>query len=316
MVLPRVLGAVAGLTLALAASSAAAQTEEQVAEARRRFAQGSTEFLSHKYPEALEDLKRSNKLVPSPNSALLIARCLREMKRPVESVEWFATAASDARRRAADGDAKYTPTAEAAETEGAQVRATLGKLSVRVLHGPPGSTIEIDGATYPANDTNVSILHVPGEVGVTLRPQNGAPLRQRTTVVANAEALVEFDAGSLPPPRPPEGAKPAEAGPPSWTLPAAIAAGGVAVVGTGLFVGFGLQSESIYSRLSKRCGPADCGPADQADADAGKRDQTIANVGLVVGIAGAASLAAILLYRAYGPRTAVLVLPGAVHATF
>lgn len=313
------------------APSAAAQTEEQIAEARRRFAQGSTEFLSHKYAEALEDLRRSHKLVPSPNSGLLIARCLRELKRPVEAVETYASVAADARKRAADGDAKYLPTADAADAEGAQVRATLGTLKVKVAHAPSGSQIEIDGQAYPAGDHDVALLHAPGEVAVRFRPPSGPPQSQRTTVVSSAEVLVEFDGGAAggaappagaigptgptpPPPPPPE--TPPSGSPPAWTKPAAFVAGGVALVGTAVFVGFGLQSESIYSRLDKRCGPDSCGPADRADADAGKRDQTIANVGLAVGIVGVASVAAILLYRAYGPRTAVLVLPGAVHATF
>jgi hypothetical protein len=308
---------------------ARAQTEEQREEAKRRFSQGSEKFLTRHYAEALEDLRASHRLVPSPNSGLLIARCLKELKRPVEAYETYAAVAVDARKRAADGDPKYMQTAEAADAEGAVVRSTIGSIRVRVLHPPPGSSIEMDGSSWPANDTGIAVLHVPGEVQVKFRNAGGGEQSQRATVVSGAEVHVEFDAGAPttppPPPRPKdkiEPPPPVEGPPPGWTLPAALVAGGVTIVGAGVFVGFGLESESIYSRLQKRCGPGNCSAVDKSEADAGKRDQTIANVGLAVGIVGAASLITILLIRAYAPRdrgsatSHATVSPSGLHLTF
>ena len=91
-----------------------AQSEDDREEAKRLFAQGSTAFLAKRYTEALESLRVSYRLVASPNSGLLIARCLRELNRPVEAVTMYDSVALDARRHAAEGDTKYAQTADVA----------------------------------------------------------------------------------------------------------------------------------------------------------------------------------------------------------
>jgi hypothetical protein len=70
---------------------------------------------------------------------------------------------------------------------------------------------------------------------------------------------------------------------------------GVGAIGFGMFAGFGATSEAIYAGLDDRCGPDRCRPSDRADADAGKRQQTIANVGLVLGVTGVALGTALLV---------------------
>ncbi len=294
---------------ALVPATAHADTEEATRdEAKRLFQQGSSELLAKRYPEALEDLRASYKLVPSPNSGLLIARCLRELTRRVEAVETYGTVAAEARRRAAEGDAKYAQTADVAAAEGGVLRATLGLVRVHVSRPSPGSTVEVDGVSRPATESDIVVLRVPGEVTVRFKPAVGAEQSQRATVAAGADVKMEFSSSvpaPLPPP-PPRGALPApetNGSPPSWTIPAAIVSGGLALAGTGVFIGFGLKSGSIYDELNARCGPTSCRAADRAQADVGKRDQTTANVGLAVGIVSAAATFAFLLVRAYGPRS-------------
>jgi hypothetical protein len=318
------------IPVSLSPTTARAETEEVREEAKRLFAQGSTAFLARRYADALVDLRASYKLVPSPNSGLLIARCLRELNRRVEAVEMYTAVAVDARRRAADGDAKYAQTAEVASTEGAVVRATLGTIRVRVARPPPGSLVEIDNAATPVTDAEIVVLHPPGDVTVKFKPRAGAEQSQRATVAAGGEVRMEFTpaaeaasgpssgpgAGSEPAPRPDVVVAPAEGEPASWMLPAALVAGGVALVGGGIFAGFGLKSESTYNDLAAKCLPLGCGDEDRALADEGKRDQTIANVGLVVGIVGAASAITFLLVRAYGPRTARSAGAGATWPRF
>src|SRR5215475_5968624 len=125
---------VSALLAWMALSRATFAQEEPRDEARRLFSQGSSEYVAHRYADALEHLRASYKLVPSPNSGLLIARCLRELGRPVEAVAAYDAAATEARR-----DSKYEKTAEAATQEGAALRATLGTVRVRVAHPPAGS---------------------------------------------------------------------------------------------------------------------------------------------------------------------------------
>ena len=293
-----------------------AQTEDAREEAKRLFTQGSAAFLGRRYTEALESLRVSYKLVPSPNSGLLIARCLREINRPIDAVEMYESVAADARRRAADGDPKYAQTAEVATTESSAVRATLGTVRVRVARPNAGAKISIDGGVaVPVTDAELVVLHPAGEVLVRLKPATGAEQSQRATLAAGGELRMEFTPAAIAPVTEPARGKPPappapEGEPPAWTLPASLVAGGVTLVGAGLFVGFGLQSQSIYDDLNQRCGPASCGSAERTRADDGERAQTLANVGLAVGLAGAAATVTFLLVRAFAPRSA----PAAVGA--
>jgi len=66
----------------------------------------------------------------------------------------------------------------------------------------------------------------------------------------------------------------------------AYIAGGVGVAGIATFAIFGAMSNSKNSKLQDNCTNNVC-PADlKDDRDAGKRYQTIANIGLAVGIVG------------------------------
>jgi hypothetical protein len=303
---------------------ARAQIDDVRDEARRLFAQGSADFVAGRFTAALESFRASHRLLPSPNSGLLIARCLLELNRPVEAHETYLAVAQDARRRAEAGDAKYARTADAATEEADQVRATLGALRVRVSPPARGSHIDIDGVVTDATGVDVVLLRQPGEVRVTLKQENGVQQSQRATVVVGAEVSVEFQPGPSAPAAPgverkaePPSTQPTRYG---WALPAAAIAGGVGVAGAAAFIGFGLASESTYHDLASRCGPLSCGPQDRAEADRGKRDQTIANVALGVGIVGTASAVAFLLVHASDSSAAtsprISIGPGSVAGRF
>ena len=55
------------------------------------------------------------------------------------------------------------------------------------------------------------------------------------------------------------------------------------------FVAFGAMSNSVYHDLDSSCGGGPCPSSRADDISRGKRYQTIANLGLVVGILGAAT---------------------------
>lgn len=298
-------------SMATTATLAATPAEDVRDEAKRLFLQGSAAFSSHRYAEALEMLQASFKLVRSPNSGLLIARCLRELNRPVDALEMYDAVAADAYRRVADGDTKYAQTATAAANEGSAVRATLGTIRVRIAGPTKDLRLEIDGLRTPPISPagEAIILHPPGEVTVRLNSPVGLDQSQVATVVRGGTVRMEFVAPEStrdPSPRETNSKSSADHShvgpPPSWTFPAALVAGGVAAVGTGVFVGFGLRSQSIYDKLETRCSTAGCGPNDRELADEGASSQTVANVGLAIGIVGAATTIAFLLVRAYAPR--------------
>lgn len=278
----------------LTVSHAHAQDASAVAEARRLFQVGSEHFLARRYDEALEALRRSNELVGSPNTGLLIARCFKERGLPGEAIDMYDVVEADARRRVADGDARYAKTAEAAVAERTQIKQSVGSLRVRVLHAPPGTKVEIGGQDARLTGQEIVVWRAPGDVAVRVKPPDGAVESSTVTIVAGAQARVEVDlqshaARTVPAPTPPRAAQPAspESSRP-WALPAALVSSGVAVLGFGAFAGFGLASQARYDDLARRCGAAGCGPADRADADTGKRYQVLANGGLIAGSIGAA----------------------------
>jgi hypothetical protein len=277
-----------------------------VEDARWQFTEGSAHFQGKRWSEALSAFERSFALVPSPNTELLIARCQRELGRRPEAVRSFEHAAEEARRRTAAGETKYAQTAEVAAAEGAQLRAQLGTIRVHVARAT-SATVTIEGRAVQLDPNgDATVLRDPGTTTIVVRDANGAQQKQTVTVLAGVTVQTDFagsDGSPPPPPPPPPGGD--TGGGTSWAVPAAVGAGVVTVAGFAVFTGFGLASKATYDDLAARCGPTNCGPADRDDADRGKRQQTIANVGLVVGsVAAVATIAFVVVAFTSGPKNA------------
>ncbi len=304
------------VALVLAGSrSASAQgpDDASVSEAKQLFLRGSDLFLAHKFADALDSLRASYNLVPSPNSGLVIARCLRELGRPVEALEMFATVEGEARRRVAGGESKYAKTASSAATEGAEMRAAVGSIRIRIGQPTTSTELRVDDVTRPIPpDGMATVWHAPGEARVSVRRPESPEQTQSATVPAGGEVQMEFGGPSTvkptpPPPEvvPPPGLPPVGPRPPEpvpqpghWARSAAWVTGITTVVGFGVFTGFGLASVSEYKTIQGNCtGP--CSATDTKDLNiktTGERNQLIANVGVVAGsIAAAATLTFVIL---------------------
>jgi hypothetical protein len=315
---------VAGLIAPAASFAQALSDPEAVAKAKQLFAQGSALYLAGEYGKALDALTTSYRLLPSPNSELVIARCLRELGRLVEAQSSFASAEVEARRRAAQGAPKYTQTADSAAAEGAAVRSGLGTIHVRVEGVDPDTKLEVDGVpTDLPPGGEVTVWHVPGEVTVSLRSPSGLEQKQVATVRAGAEVTTGFSRPEPPAPPEPIPAPPPAAVVPApplpapahtdrpagaaaapgagWAKPAAFVSGTVALAGAGLFTGFGLAADQTYRTLKARCGATGCTPSDRHQADVGSRQQLIANVSLVAGSVAAAATITFIVIAASHP---------------
>lgn len=287
-----------GLVVLSLAASAAAEERTALADTsdgRREagnyeadFADGSEHYRAGRWAEALAAFERSQRGGRSPNAELMIARCLRELGRRVAAVETFGRAEAEANARAALGEERYGPTATAAASEGATLRAELALLRVRV-DMTSATALSVGGETtpLPRSGEDVTILREPGPVTVALRDARGVEQRQSVTLTPGADVRMHFAAngGAAR-----EGLPPQQSGP-RWTAPAAWASGALTVVGLSVFATFGLRAGEMHDDLAARCGPASCGPTDRADADVGSRDQVIANVGAAVAMtAGVATI--------------------------
>jgi hypothetical protein len=106
-------------------------------------------------------------------------------------------------------------------------------------------------------------------------------------------------------------------GSPRGLRTAAFVAGGVGVVGLATFVIFGALEKSTYNDLQDACHGGPCPPERADDISTGRSRQTIANVGLVAGLVGAAAGAVLFVVSAPSKTSSsasasVVVAPGFV----
>src|SRR6185436_18627726 len=102
--------------------------QDEKAGAQKTFEAGTRLYDAHRYKEALTALRASYQILPSPNSHLMIARCLRDLGNSREAYREFQAVAAEARQK---GD-KYASAATAATEEGDEVKQRLGFVTVRV----------------------------------------------------------------------------------------------------------------------------------------------------------------------------------------
>ncbi len=289
-ILPSAIALCALVSLSVA-SQAPAQTppdsshtpsEADIRKASELYGKGKNLLEAGQLTEALSALEESYATVPSPNSALLIARCLRDMRRTDEAIRRYEQVEAEASAKAAAGEAKYKPTAEAAAAERKELLAQVGTIRVRVKNAPPGTDISVNGeAKALTADGSAEVRVMPGETRVLVRRFGQEPVTRTVTATKGETAELEVDISS-----PPESSG-SFFGNRKWMLPAAIAAGGVGVVGMGLFTGFGLSSQATYEDLKRKCGFSCQGR--RAEVKSGETQQTVANVSLVIGLVGLAA---------------------------
>jgi hypothetical protein len=182
------------------------------------------------------------------------------------------------------------------------------------LAGRTGS-ISVAGRAIAATALARGIAVSPGEVEIELAAPEGRELR-KVTVVAGQEASLSFEKVAAPPPPPPAETPSGAATP---LLVAGGVAGGIGVVGLGLFAAFGAMTLGNESDLTEQCPGNVCPPSLREDVDSAKTQQTLANVGAIVGAAGLAIGAALLIPgivlsggddSATAPKTEAFVGPG------
>jgi hypothetical protein len=277
------------LSLPSVAFAAGQAGQDEKAGAQKTFEAGTKLYDAHRYKEALTALRASYQILSSPNSHLMIARCLREMGKNREAYLEFLAVADEAHEK---GD-KYTSAATAATEEGDEVKQRLGFVTVKVTGSQEGLAITIGDQQIDGAAIGAPVPVEPATVAVTAKASDGSVARKEITIVAGESQTVELQLvppskDEPPPPEPPPPEPPkvvVDTGgkgiPRTW----AYVAGGVGVAGLATFAIFGSMANSKYSDLSDAChGP--CGPGHEDDISAGKTDQLIANVGLGVGIVG------------------------------
>jgi len=283
--------AVAGASPTPVHAQSSQPSPADVKKATQHFEKGSEFFEKKKYALALQEFKVSYATVPSPNSHLYMARCLVQLGETREAYVEFDKVIAEAEARSKT-EPKYAPTRDSAKTERDELNSKLAFVTVQVKGGDPSAKVKIGTIEIPASEWGKPVPVMPGAGEVVLEGP-GPAVKQSVNLSPGEKKEVTLDATpepahTEPHPEPPPPDKtvetPSHGGDPKLR-PYAYVAGGVGVAGLAVFTVAGLMANSTYSDLQNTCkGPC---PSDRKDdVSAGRTQQTLANIGLVVGVLG------------------------------
>jgi stress response protein YsnF len=275
-------------------------TAEQVRLAQDAFGEGDELFDTQEYEKAIERYRASYAIVASPNTALMIARSLRELGRLDEAHAQYETTVAEA-ERAAENNSAYEPTAKSARDELHALRSRVGLLTIHLGDVPATADVTVGGKAVDTLLLDSPVVVQPGKVVVEARTAAGERARVEANVAAGREAEVTLKLGEVTPEEPgvakpeakptpsPPAPEPVSESPPAGSSSLktyAYVAGGVGVIGVAGFAVFGLMNNSAYSDLESDCPDGHCSPDRSEDIDAGRRYQMLANISAIVGAVG------------------------------
>lgn len=273
-------------------ASVAAATAAQKQDAQKAFMAAMDDFNAKRFDKAYEGFKTSYGVVASPNSHLMMARALREGGKLLEAYREFDAVVVEASAAAAQ-DPKYKEAEQAARTEARAMRANLAFVTLNLNGAPPDAQVIVGDQAVDKASWGTPIVLLPGERAVVVSAAGKTDVRRTLNLAGGAEETVTIDLAQEWAPPPPTTAPPATAeASASGNLMGltkrqwAYVAGGVGAAGVVTFGVFGLMNNAKYNDLQDSCPNGQCPPDRSSDIDAGRRNQTIANVGLVVGVVG------------------------------
>jgi len=281
----------------------AAASPTQKRDAERKLAQGTKLFEKGKFDEAIARFRASHDSVADPKASLMIADALRNTGDLLTARAEYQRARAEA-EEAIGTDEKYRSTLSKVREKMDELEGVLGRLSITVFHAPEGTEVTVDGELVPVTKLGEPVYVAPGSVTVEATAPDGTIARRVVSVNAGQSAGVELPfsrrelpqalASNEPEARREEPAAPSSGDGRDHTL--AFVAGGVGIAGIATFAVFGALANSKLDELETSCPGGHCTPDYDDDITAGKRFQTIANVGLGVGIAGAVTSVALFVF--------------------
>jgi hypothetical protein len=292
----------------------AAATPVQREQAQARFARGKELLAKKQYEQALAEFKASHDIVTSPNTRLEIARCLRAMGRPVAAYAELGRTAVEAKELVSQ-DNRYQRAYDSAVAERSEMEPQLGFVSLTIENPADGTAVTVGGEEIRRAAWSEPAPVVAGATEVVVTTPGHAPVKRTVTLAAGQRSSLTIDAqsgeslGGAPPPptEPPPPPEPKASPLRTW----AYVAGGVGAAGLVTFVVGGLMAKSTFDDLNGACHGGPCPPNKSDEISSGKTQQTIANVGLVVGIAGVAAGATLFVLsipKGPAPSNAALVV--------
>jgi hypothetical protein len=236
-----------------------------------------------KFDEALALLQESYEAVASPNSLLLKARTLVLMDRPVDAYRELQ-AALELAEQLAKVEEKYAQTAESARKDLDEVKKKIALVSIE----PPAS-VRVGESDVPVSDWAKPLPMPPGKAKVTVKHAGGQQTTEELELKAGESKQVSTAAPEAPPPAP----APVKAAPPAPPAPSpdgvqrrtlAYVSGAIGLAGAGTFAAFTVLGKSEDGR--EGCAASVCPESTVVSAEKSSSYQTLAFVGLGVGVIG------------------------------
>jgi hypothetical protein len=290
------------LAALLVASTAAAQTQEAVAQAR--FNKGRELFIANQYAPALVEFRAASELYESPNTRLYIARCERELGHAAAAYVEYERAASEAADRAAS-DPRYTSTRDVAKQEGSALEKKLAHVTVLAPAGlPDGVVITVNGSPLGPAGVGIAAPIDPGPVEVIAKANGYVTSRKNATAAAGESIEVKVQLERSPSSTSSTSTNTSTntntdtstttttENPPVIIEPqrtshglrnAGFVVGAVGIAGMGVFAAFAVLAQTRFDQLKQQCGDVPCDPSLGPKIDEGQTFQNIANIALAAG---------------------------------
>jgi len=291
-------------------------------EPSRLFAEAAKRFDAHEYARALEVFTRVTELRDSANVRLYLGYCFKELGQERKAHQAFSVAAKLALK---SGDTRYVQAREAALYQISLLELKLAQITISIVDAPQDVTLQLDGESLDTAQLGSPIVIDPGLHRVEATARGETPLVRDVTLEQGGKKTIAllFDnrshAASTKTDAEPrsELAQSSKLSHTGWLAPVGYAAGGVGLIGLGVFTVAGLKAKSTYLSLQSDCGNGCVDAAHHDSIDSGKRYQTAANIGLAIGLIGAAACGTLLTLSVLedkSTKTALFIGPGA--ATF
>jgi hypothetical protein len=260
-----------------------AATAAQRDEAQGHFARGRSLHGQRKFEEALAAFRAAHAIVASPNARLYASRCLRELDRKTEA--WTELVETEAEAKAlAAADPKYAQAAEAAEAERLEVEQEIGLVTIDVVGASDATRVRVGGGEPRAARDRLVAPVRPGVTEIEVETPGRPRVTRSISVEAGARTSVEILADAPSPTTTTTSDRSTGGDLRTWSY----VAGGIGAAGLATFAIFGALAADRYATLRDECG-GPCPPSRRDDVEGGRDRQTIANVGLVVGVIGIAT---------------------------
>jgi hypothetical protein len=272
-------------------------TPVQREQAQRKFMRGKDLFGRKKFDGALVEFRASIEIVASPNTRLQISRALRALGRYVAAYAELGRTMVEAKELSAQ-DNRYQRAYDAAVQERSELQPLLGFVTLTVQHPAEGTRVLVGGEELRTAAWAEPVPVYGGKAEIDVETPGHAPIQNEVSVAAGATAQLTVDAQSgapvtaeapPPPAPPPPPPPPVEAHDHRALRPWAYVAGGVGVAGLATFAIFGAMAGSTYGDLNGACSGGSCPSSKSGEISSGKTQQVVANVGLALGIVGAAT---------------------------